>query len=52
MAISFLQRYTRSRMDLQFPACLFAVMRYGKTLKGSKHSCGFAAPPDGKNPAQ
>jgi len=26
-------------------------MRRGKTLKGSKHSCGFPAPPDDKNPA-
>jgi len=23
----------------------------GKTLKGSKHSCGFPAPPANKNPA-
>jgi len=26
-------------------------MRRGKTLKGSKHSCGFTTPPDNKNPA-
>ena len=26
-------------------------MPRGKTLKGSKHSCGFPAPPDDKNPA-
>jgi hypothetical protein len=26
-------------------------MRHGKTLKGNKHSCGFPAPPDDKNPA-
>jgi len=31
--------------------CLFAAMRRGKTLKGSKHSCGFTTPPDNKNPA-
>jgi len=24
---------------------------YLKTLKGSKHSCGFTTPPDNKNPA-
>jgi len=31
--------------------CLFAVIWRGKTLKGSKHSCGFPTPSDNKNPA-
>jgi len=29
----------------------FAAMWRGKTLKGRKHSCGFSAPHDNKNPA-
>jgi hypothetical protein len=39
------------RNKLNIIPCLFAVMRHGKALKGTKHSCGFAAPPDDKNPA-
>ena len=41
---------TPSGQKLEYLAGLFAAMRSGKTLKGSKHSCGFSTPPDDKNP--
>ena len=36
--------------NLHILPCLFAAMRRGKTLKGSKHYYGFPAQPDKKNP--
>ena len=37
--------------NLHILPCFFAAIWRGKTLKGSKHSCGFPTPSDDKNPS-